>query len=250
VGMRFKGGVVWMGMALLAALLSAGTARAQDLTVRCKFHFLNGDTLSRANYYGDGRVRMTMSDANEVIYDVRTKDVIYLNHAKKQFWKGPLDRANGLIDSLSAIRYQVYSNATEEERQKWVAYVDKFNNSLKSESLDYVKKIAGKDCEGHKISVGKMMVHTRWITREIALTDYLKDLEKISLLPMVDPAGRSIVRLITKAEKGMGLTLGATTDIETPTQKGTFSWEAYTIDKRPIPESVWQVPEGYAEIKF
>jgi hypothetical protein len=250
VGMRFKARVAWMVMALLAAMLSAGAAGAQDLTVRCKFQFLNGDTLSRANYYGDGRVRMTMSDGNEVIYDVRTKAITYLNHAKKQFWKGALDRANALVDSLTADRYQAYLNASDEERQKWVAYVDKFNNSLKSESLDYVKKIAGKDCEGYKISVGKIMVHTRWICRDIAITDYIKDLDKISLLPMVDPVGRPIVRLITKAEKGLGLPLGSTTEIETPTQKGKFSWEAYTIDKRPIPDSVWQAPEGYAEIKF
>src|SRR5258705_12932450 len=100
--MRFKARVVWMG---IAALLFAGNARAQDLTVHCRFHLLNGDSLTRANYYGDGRVRMTTSDGNEVIYDVKTKNVIYLNHAKKQFWKGPLDRANALVDSLTADRY-------------------------------------------------------------------------------------------------------------------------------------------------
>ena len=250
VGMRYMARVFWMGMTLLAVLLSSGTASAQDLTVRCRFQFLNGDTLTRANYYGDGRVRMTTSDGNEVIYDVRTKNVVYLNHAKKQFWKGPLDRANVLIDSLTAVRYEGFLAATEEERQKYVALVDKFNNSLKTESLDYVKKIAGKECEGHKISAGKIVVHTRWITREIQFMDYLKDLEKISLLATVDPVGRSIVRLITKPEKGLGLTLAATTEINTPTQQGTFSWEAYTLDKRPIPDSVWQVPEGYVEIKL
>jgi hypothetical protein len=250
VGMRFKAGVVWMGMALLAALFSAGNASAQDLTVHCRFHFLNGDTLTRANYYGDGRVRMTTSDGNEVIYDVRTKNVIYLTHARKQFWKGPLDRANTVVDSLTAVRYQAYSAATDEERQKWVAYVDKFNNSIKSESFEYVKKIAGRNCDGYKISVGNIMVHTRWINRDVMQTDYIKDLEKISLLATVDPVGRSIVRLITKAEKGLGLPLAATTEINTPTQTGTFSWEAYTIDKRPIPDSIWQVPEGYTEIKL
>ena len=66
----------------------------------------------------------------------------------------------------------------------------------------------------------------------------------------MDPVGRSIVRLITNADKGLGLTLGATTEINTPTQKGKFSWEAYTLDKRPIPDSVWQIPEGYVEIKL
>jgi len=249
-----------LGLALLADLFSARNGAAQaagvdstakaDITVHCRFHFMNGDTLTRPVYYGDGRARMTMSDGNEIIYDVRSKDIIYLDHLKRRFWKGPLGRANAIVDSLTQERYQSVMNVSEEKRQEWVASVNKFNDNLKTESFDYVKKIAGKNCDGHRISAGKMMVHTRWITREIQLTDYVKDLEGILLLPTVDPMGRSIVRLITKADKGLGLTLAATTEVNTPTQKGKFSWEAYWIDTRPIAASVWDIPEGYQEVKF
>ena len=250
-----------MGVAMLIVVLSVGVAWAQemaappdsgqtDVTVYCKFHLMNGDTLSRPTYYGNGRVRMTMSDANEIIYDVRSKEVIYLNHAKKQFWKGPLDRANAIVDSVTAEKYQAFMDATPEQRQQWAAYVEKFNTSLESEPLEYVKKISGKHCEGYQIKAGKIMVHTRWITRDVLLTDYVKDLERLALLPTVDPVGRAIVGLITKADKGYGLTLGSTTEINTPTQKGVFSWEAYSVDtRRPIPESAWKIPEGYAELK-
>jgi hypothetical protein len=251
---------VGMGLALLAGLCSAkeGTAKAAgvdstakaNLTVHCRFHFMNGDTLTRPVYYGDGRTRMTMSDGNEVIYDLRSKDVIYLDHLKRRYWKGPLDRANAIVDSLTQERYQSVMNASEEKRQEWAAYVNKFNDNLRTESFEYIKKIAGKECDGHKISVGKLMVHTRWITREIALTDYVKDMEGILLLPTVDPVGRSIVRLIANADKGSGLTLAATTEINTPTQKGKFSWEAYWIDTRPIAAKVWEIPEGYQEVKL
>jgi hypothetical protein len=249
-----------MGLAFFAGLFSARDGAAQaasvdstanaHITVHCRFQFMNGDTLTRPVYYGDGRARMTMSDGNEVIYDVRTKDIIYLDHAKRRFWKGPLERANALVDSLTQERYQSVMNASEEKRQEWVAYVNKFNDNLRTESFDYVKKIAGKDCDGHKITVGKIMAHTRWITREIALTDYLKDLERIVLLPTVDPVGRSIVRLIAEADKGYGLTLAATTEVNTPTQKGMFAWEAYWIDTRPIADSVWEIPEAYQEVKL
>src|SRR5262245_6832673 len=116
-----------IGVALLIFLLSLGVAWAEDkagapdsantdVTVYCRFHLMNGDTLSRPTYYGNGRVRMTLSDANEIIYDVRTKEVVYLNHVKKQFWKGPLDRANALVDSLTAEKYQAYMNATPEKQ--------------------------------------------------------------------------------------------------------------------------------------
>jgi hypothetical protein len=262
--MKYTAGAKRTGIsaAVLIALLSISVAWAEDktappdsshsdVTVYCKYHFMNGDTLSRPTYYGDGRVRMTLSDANEIIYDVRSKSVVYLNHEKKTFWKGPLDRANALVDSLSADHFQAFMNATPEERQKWAAYVDKFNTSLESEVLEHKKKISGRYCDGYQISAGKIMVHTRWINRDILLTDYVKDLERIAILPTVDPAGRAIVGLITKAEKGFGLTLGASTKIDTPTQKGTYSWEAYSIDtRRPIPDSVWQIPEGYAELKL
>jgi hypothetical protein len=249
-----------MGLALLAGLFSAKDGAAQsarvdstahaDITVHCRFHFLNGDTLTRPVYYGDGRVRMTMSDGNEIIYDARSKDIVYLNHSMRRFWRGPLDRAGAIVDSLTSERYQAFMNASEEQRQQWVAYVNKFNDNLKTESFDYVKKIAGKNCEGHQISVGKIMVHTRWITRDIALADYVKDLDGILLLPTVDPVGRSIVGLIVRADKGYGLTLAATTEVNTPTQKGTFSWEASWIDARPIAAKVWEIPEGYQEIKL
>jgi len=252
---------IGMGVALLIVLLPTSTAWAQDktvapdsantdVTVYCKYKFMNGDMLSRPTYYGNGRVRMTLSDANEIIYDVRSKEVIYLNHGKKQFWKGPLDRANAIIDSLTAEKYQAFMNATPEQRQEQMAYVEQFNTLLESGPEKYVKKIAGKHCEGHQIKSGQVMLHTRWITRDIALTDYVKDLERIELLPTVDPVARSIVGLITRAEKGYGLTLGASTKVNTPTQKGTYSWEAYSIDTRhSIPDSVWKIPEGYEELK-
>src|SRR5512147_2681032 len=92
-----KARIMWMG-ALLAAVLSTGLARA-DVTVHCKFQLLNGDTLTRASYYDENRVRMTMSDGNEIIFDAKLQEVVLLNHAKKQFWRGPLTRANAIIDS-------------------------------------------------------------------------------------------------------------------------------------------------------
>ena len=234
---------------ILAAFLPPGPARA-DITVHCKFQFLNGDTLTRANYYDESRVRMTMSDGNEIIYDAKAKEVVFLNHAKKQFWKGPLTLANAIVDSLANERYQAFLSASPEQQQKWFAFVNKFNESLKSEPLEYVKKIAGRDCAGYTISTGKIMVHTRWIARGIPMPDYLPELEKLALLPTVDPAGRAIVQLIARAEKGNGLPLGASTEIHTMTQNGKFSWEAYTLDmRRDIPDTVWQVPAGYEEIK-
>ena len=244
---QFKTGMVGPGV-FLAVVLAAGPARA-DITVHCKFQLLNGDTLTRASYYDESRVRMTMSDGNEIIYDAKGQEVVFLSHAKKRFWKGPLTRANAIIDSLANERYQAFFSASPEQQQKWSAFVSKFNESLKSEALDYVKKIAGRNCEGYMISAGKIVVHTRWIARGIPMPDYLPQIEKLALIPTLDPAGRAIVQLIARAEKGNGLPLGASTEINTMTQKGKFSWEAYTLDTRDIPDTVWQIPEGYEEIK-
>jgi hypothetical protein len=196
-------------------------------------------------------MRATMSDGNEAIYDASTKEITFINHARKRYWKGPLERANAIVDSLTLERDKAFWQAAQEKQQEWFAFVERFNNSITARDLDNEKKFAAKKCKGVEISAGQSMVHTRWFSTDLKVPDYTRDIEKILLLPALDPVGRSIGRLIvnSRVEEG-GVTLGASTKLNTPTQKGSFSWEAYRLDTRAIPDSAWAIPAGYEAIKF
>ena len=245
-----RAAVLWVGGTLLGAALHVESARA-DLTIYCHYTFLNGDTLSRVNCYSDKRMRATMSDGNEAIYDAASKEITFVNHARKRYWKGPLSRANAIVDSLTLERDKAFWAAAQDKQQEWFAFVERFNNSIVTRDVDETRKFAAKKCRGVEISAGNSMIHTRWITSDLKIADYTRDIEKILLLPALDPVGRSIGRLIVNSRKEEGgVTLGASTKLDTPTQKGSFSWEAYRLDTRAIPDSVWAIPAGYEKITF
>jgi hypothetical protein len=224
---------------------------ARDVTIHGVYVFPDGTEMQRATYHSDTRMRATMFDGNEAIYDVKAGQVIFLNHDRKRYWKGPLDRANAVLDSLSLERDRPFFEAAQEKQQEWMKFTEQFNEALDSKPLLEEKKFAGKRCRGWEISAKPTFIHTRWIAEDVVVPDFTAEMHKLLLLPALDPVGRSIGRILIQARgTAQGAILASSTEIATPTQKVSFSWEARRIATTAIPDSVWAVPAGYEEIKL
>jgi hypothetical protein len=116
---------------------------------------------------------------------------------------------------------------------------------------DGEKKFAGKRCRGWEISAGQTFVHTRWIADDVKVPDFTEEVNRILLLPALDPVGRSIGRILLQARgTAKGAILASYTKISTPTQKLSFSFEARRIATTAIPDSVWAVPKGYEPVTY
>jgi hypothetical protein len=59
-----------------------------------------------------------------------------------------------------------------------------------------------------------------------------------------------LVKMLLGAREISGLTLSATTTFKTPTQAGTFSWEATKVSTDKIAKTVWEVPKDYQRVEL
>ena len=237
------------GSAALLALCLSAPASA-DLTVVGRYTLVGGDTLTRATYYSARRVRITAPDGREYVYDTKLRSVMVINHAKRTFWRGSIEQADSLATKILYERNKELRVKMEENRERWAAVIDSFNNSIMAAKTPEARTIAGYPCTKWVLQAGRYLTHERWVARSLSTANYAPELEKIVMASMLDPAGRILMRQIIGMREQDGLPLASTTSFNTPSQHGTFSWEAISVDGAEIPASVWQPPAGYRQIQL
>lgn len=246
---RIKLSVAAGSVAALLALCVAAPASA-DLTILGKYTLVGGDTLTRASYYNPKRVRVTGPDGREYVYDAKTKNVMVINHAKRTFWRGSIQQADSLATKILYESNKGLREKMEANRERWAAVIDSFNNSILAAKTTEARTIAGYPCTKFVLQAGRYLTHERWVARSLDVANYAPDLEKVVMASMLDPAGRILMRQIIAMRDQDGLPLASTTEFTTPTQQGSFSWEAISVDGGVIPASAWEAPKGYRQIKL
>lgn len=231
---------------LLAACLTAPVLA--DITIVGRYKLVNGDTLTRPAYYTPSRVRVTGPDGREFVYDGKLKTIMVINHAKHTYWRGPIEQADTiatrmLYESNKALRAKVEAN-----KDKWIAVMDTFNNSVISQKTEERRKIAGYACTKWILKTGRYLDHERWVARGLDLANYAPELEKVVMASMLDPFGRVLMRQLIALRSADGIPLASSTAYQTPTQHGSFSWEAIRVESNTVTGNVWDPPKGYQQI--
>ena len=80
-----------LALVLVAAGMLAATCGWADTTLHIHFTLVNGDTLSRPNYYTQKKMRATAPDGREYIYIAKGKRVTVIDHPTRTYWEGPLE---------------------------------------------------------------------------------------------------------------------------------------------------------------
>jgi hypothetical protein len=90
------------------------------------------------------------------------------------------------------------------------------------------------------------MSFERWTAAALAPVDTYDDAtEDLVLAAILDPIARAVMSMFWDFHGGSGPCLAAAMTFNTPTQHGSFRWEAVKVLDSKIPASAWLVPQGY-----
>ncbi|MGH7724223.1 MAG: hypothetical protein ACREOU_02215 [Candidatus Eiseniibacteriota bacterium] len=233
-------------LALIASfVLAVAGPAAADVTVVNHWTLVNGDTLTRANYFSQKRVRVTGPDGREFMFDAKTDTITVIDHGTRRYWTGPRAEADSVASAIMAANREGVPAMATEDPVAWGERIQAFNDSIKIEPTMKGRKIAGYPCNQWLLSAGSYLQNEEWIARSLTFPNYGPELQKAVMASIKDPLGRQLMRLIIDAKAKEGTALAAHTTFRTLTREGSFGYEAVRVKSGKIPASAWAIPAGY-----
>jgi len=229
------------GLCLLVALPAAA-----DITLITHYTFANGDTLTRPSYYTSQRVRTTLPNGDEVIYDHKADELVYVDHAKQRYWQGRRSLADSLLRPLRAERAKEAGDSlASEATDRWRNIYKALTDSVRLEKTDQSRKIAGYPTSEWVLTAGSYLRWERWIARALDVADFTPELQNVVISSAMDPLGRGLMRLIVQGRETEGLPLAGRIEFTTLTRQGVVIWETLRVIPTKIPNDAWMPPSGY-----
>ena len=241
---RFRG--LAAGVAGLLMLLALPALA--DVTVIGHYKLVNGDTLTRASYYTNNRLRTTLPNGFEIMYDHYTRRITLIDHAGKRYWEGPKSQADSIATRMRQqnTKAALAALTPEQQAQKEHIYAA-LTDSVHYATTGNDRKIAGYPCGEWVLTAGQYLQQDRWVARSLALPDFSPEIQSVVLATVLDPLGRGLMALVLHARGTDGLTLAGRLRFKTLTGQGEMSWEAQKVISATITPDAWHVPKGYAK---
>jgi hypothetical protein len=239
---RFHGWAAGLGGLIL---LSALPAMAADVTVIGHYTFANGDTLTRPSYYTSSRLRTTLPNGDEIIYNHGNERIALVNHAGKRYWEGPRAEADTIASRIRAERHKAIADTVDASREMWTRIYSALGDSVRFDETGKERKVAGYTCKEWRLTAGSYLRQTRWVARDLDVPDFSREIGRVVLATMLDPVARGLMTVILQSRYIDGLTLASETKFKTLDEEGTISWEALEVRTGKIPKEVWEVPKDY-----
>jgi hypothetical protein len=233
---------------MMAFVLGVVYPAAADYTVIFKYTLVGGDTLTRANYYTNRRMRVTAPDGREFVFDRKGDSVMVINHKARTYWAGKRAVADTIASRIiKGNRVGVEQMTADPE--KWNAMVSAFNDSIRVVRTYEQKKVAGVTCDQYVLTAGSYLTNVRWVARSIDVANYGPELEKVVMAAIKDPLNRQLMRLVIAARPSDGLALAGRATFRTHGGFGNYSFDAVSVKSGEVPSKVWKIPEGYTPIQ-
>jgi hypothetical protein len=234
------------GAAGLLLLLLLALPAAADITLVTHYRFANGDTLTRLSYYTSQRVRTTLPTGDEVIYNHKTDELVYVDHAKQRYWRGRRTLADSLLRPLRAERAQEVGDSLRTgTTDRWRDIFDALTDSVRLEKTNQSRKIAGYPTSEWVLTAGSYLRQERWIARSLDVPNYGPELQNVVISSVMDPLGRGLMRLVVQGREIEGLPLAGRIEFTTLSQQGVVMWETLRVISTKVSDEVWAPPAGY-----
>jgi hypothetical protein len=232
----------------LAVVVAFAAPAAADYTVVTHYTLVNGDTLTRANYYARKKVRVTSPDGKEFMFDQKSDSVTVIDHVGRRYWTGRRSQADSVATKIMLANREGVPEEATADPVAWGEKLQAFNDSIKVEPTMKQKKIAGYTCDQWMLTAGHYLTNERWIARSIYFPNYGPEMQKTVLATIKDPMGRALMRLMIGMREKEGMTLSGSATFKTLSREGSFSFEALKVSSKPIPNSAWALPAGYTRV--
>ena len=233
----------------MAVVASARPARA-DVTVVYHYTLVDGDTLTRANYYSNRRVRVTAPDGKEYLFDSRTDTITVIDHETKRYWTGPRSLADSVASKIMASHREGVPEIATTDPVAWGERLAEFNKSIRVEATGKQLDIANYQVDQWILTAGTALRSEQWIARQLAVRNYGPELQRVVLASIADPMGRALTRLMIGMRTKDGLVLSNRTTFETYKGTGSFRFDATKVIAKSIPASAWALPVGYTQVRL
>ena len=229
------------GLLLLFALPAAA-----DVTLVTHYTFANGDTVTRPSYYTSQRVRTTLPNGAEVIYNHKTDELVYVDHEKKRYWQGRRTLADTLLRPLRAQRAKEAGDSlASESTDQWRNLYRALTDSVRLVKTDQRRTIAGYPTVEWVVTAGSVLRQERWIARALDVPDFSPELQNVVISSVMDPLGRGLMRLMLQARELDGLPLAGRIEFTTLSRSGVVTWETLRVIPTKIPDGAWGPPGDY-----
>lgn len=238
-------------LVVAAALVALARAASADVTIVGRYTFVNGDTTTRASYFSTRRIRVSTPDGREVVFDSKTQRLTLIDPARKVYWMGPLASADSIVDVIDGSRWQaLLRHADGEVKAEWARDMQFPPDSVVVRNPFGTRTIAGYPCNLWTIRAGSLMHGEHWVAYALDTDDFEQNMQDVMLAAFRDPVARCLMAMYWDSRATDGLPLESTVTFDSPTQRGTFHWQAVAVSDQRIPESAWAPPPGCTPVQL
>jgi hypothetical protein len=220
---------------VLAALVSAPSLAAEDLTIVSKTTFGNSETTT-TQYISSEYSRSSSRDSDSIVHFPDGK-VMFVDNRKKEYWEVTVEEMEDYWDRMAR------KLRTSGAGDMWDLRAEP-----KLEKLAGKQKFAGYDCEHWSLQIGDALEVDFWAAPSLHPPARYYDGRRMQSVTM-GPMGQLFQKMYDELKKVKGYPLSTATIVRTPFSRTQTTEEATEVRKGPIPASTFQVPSGYKRTK-
>jgi hypothetical protein len=233
-------------VALALALLAAGPAAAEDLTVVMK----DGKGATQTQYYTSTLVRHALGDHDSII-DLAAGTITMVDHQKKEYSVVTLDQIEAALAQTSAQMEQAMANVTPEMRQKMEEMMGGAIGAI-AVTKGGTRKVSGYDTQQYTITMGENLTTDLWTTTALQFPfdpAQFRKMASFSNTFAANPMMRSAAKMAERMKEIPGFTLAESTSIKMMGRTTETSREAVEVKKGPIAAAAFAIPGGYTKVE-
>ena len=221
-------------LALSFAAAAVLPVLAQDLTVVSKTSF--GDRSGTQTQYLTSKKARTTDGQNDSIIDFASGRFVFVDHKSKEYWETTLEEMAAYFDKIEK---QLKGNPVMESMFGGP-------DDVIVEKGQGARKVAGYDCDDYTMSMGKSFVFELCAAKGLKPPPQYYEGRKFSFASM-GPMGKRYAKMFEEMKKINGFPLSLAMDMDMGKAKTHTLTEATEVKKGPIPDSIFEIPAGYAK---
>ncbi len=244
-----------MRMLVVASLLAASAASAEDLTIVSSVTRNGEPAGTQTSYLSEGRIRMAQAEGTDFLLDNKTGNMTTIDNKKKEY---------SVItpEDLKAImaKMQVQAQKMEEQMKNMPPQAKALMEKMGGGGAVTVaktgpgRKIAGYSCETWTIGFGEVAKTEQCVTGELALpaqawSRYKEFAEQMQgMLRSMTGRGAGGQGLAEKMSAIQGYPLSVATTAKFMGKSSSTTSEVTEVKKGAIPDSAFEIPAGYKQV--
>jgi hypothetical protein len=240
---------------LIMALLTVtgrAIAAADDLTIVSKLTTNGKPAGTETNYMSTDHVRMSRGDSPSTIVDLKSGVMTTLDDRKKTYY-------TVTKQDLQQMMAKMQEKMNDPKMQKAMAAMQSMTSAMsftpEVTKTGITRKIAGMNCEEWSITMGPTTTMKECVTSDLqypvhaydGYQEFAKGMQ--NMMGGFGPMAKSGANLAEKMKAMKGFPIATSSVVSVMSIKQSTESEVSEVRHGAIPDSVWGIPAGYAQVE-